>query len=208
MEDTEDTIEKEIYVVTHAWHTGFVVPAKEIQTRFPMLKKRFGSTPYLEFGWGDKAFYQAEEITTGITLSAIFWPTESVIHAVAVPEMPNEYFPNNEIEKLCLSDGEYSSLIKFISNSFHKNQDGNILELKSGIYGNSQFYKGVGDFHIFNTCNKWTAKGIKSAGMDISPIIKLTAGSIMNYIREHNQALISTSNGQTSAVLHNVVVCQ
>ena len=64
-----------------------------------------------------------------------------------------------------------------------------MLALKNGIYGNSQFYKGVGDYYLMNTCNKWTAKGLKSIGMDISPIFKLTADSIMTYIKGINQGL-------------------
>ena len=63
-----------------------------------------------------------------------------------------------------------------------------MVELESGIYGNSQFYKGVGDFYLMNTCNKWTAKGLKSAGMDISPTFKLTADSIMDYLKDYRQA--------------------
>jgi len=73
-------------------------------------------------------------------------------------------------------------LLSFIASSFYKNQKGEILETQGGIYGNSQFYKGVGYFSLMNTCNKWTAKGLKSAGMDIAPAFKLTAGSIMNYL--------------------------
>jgi len=179
--------EKEIYVVSHDWHTGFVVPAQQIQAQLPRLKERFGDTPYIEFGWGDKEFYQAEKATIGTTLSAIIWPTESVIHAVAVPEKANEYFLNSRVIKLCLSSAEYSSLISFISNSFHKNKKGEILELQSGIYGDSQFYKAVGNFSLINTCNKWTARGLQSAGMDISTTFKLTADSIMNYVAAHKQ---------------------
>ena len=51
--------------------------------------------------------------------------------------------------------------------------------MNHGIYGDSQFYKAKGEFHIFNTCNKWTAKGLESAGMNISTTFKLTASSIM-----------------------------
>ena len=64
----------------------------------------------------------------------------------------------------------------------------NLLKLQKGIYGDSQFYKGVGNFHLMNTCNKWTAKGLKSIGMGISPTFKLTAGSIMNYLAKLNSA--------------------
>ena len=178
-----------VYVVSHGWHTGFVIPAPEIQGVIPELEQRFGDTPYIEFGWGDKGFYQAKETTSGLTLRAIFWPTESVVHSVAVPQKVEEYFSNSEVAKLCLSDGELSALIGFISRSFFRDKSGNLLELQKGIYGDSQFYSGVGDFYLMNMCNRWTAKGLKSIGMDISPTLKLTAGSVMNYLTKANTAL-------------------
>lgn len=207
VEDRKVVGEK-IYVVSHGWHTGLVVPAKRIQDYLPKLKQRFGDATYLEFGWGDKDFYQAKEITIGLTLRAIFWPTESVVHAVSVPNDISGYFRNSQIEAICLGGSEYNSLINFISNSFYKKDEGEILELRHGIYGDSQFYKGVGDFYLMNTCNKWTAKGLKSAGLDISPIFKLTAGSIMNYIVAHNQALTITSSGQSTAPPRSAADCR
>ena len=166
---------EEIYIVSHGWHTGIVVPAQKIQNKLPKLRERFGDIPYIKFGWGDKNYYQAKEKTTGLTINAILWPTESVIHAVAVPQKADNYFANSVVETLCLGGREYSSLLRFISDSFYKDEHGEIIELKGGVYGNSQFYKGVGNFYFMNTCNKWTAKGLKSAGMDISPTFKLTS---------------------------------
>ena len=188
-EKFEGSGQNEVYVVSHGWHTGFVIPAPEIQGVIPGLEKRFGDIPYIEFGWGDKGFYQAKETTSGLTLRAIFWPTESVVHSVAVPQKVEEYFSNSEVAKLCLSDGELSALIGFISRSFFRDKSGNLLELQKGIYGDSQFYSGVSDFYLVNTCNRWTAKGLKSIGMDISPTLKLTAGSVMNYLIKANIAL-------------------
>ena len=181
--------QEKIYIVSHGWHTGIVVSAKIIQNQLPELKERFGDIPFIEFGWGDKDYYQAKETSTGLTINAMLWPTESVIHAVAVPEKADKYFANSIVEILCLDGREYSSLLRFISESFYKDEYGKILELKGGIYGNSQFYKGEGNFYFMNTCNKWTAKGLKSAGMDISPTFKLTAGSVMEYVKEYRQAL-------------------
>ena len=188
-EEFEGSGQNEVYVVSHGWHTGFVIPASEIQGVIPELEQRFGDTPYIEFGWGDKGFYQAKETTLGLTLRAIFWPTESVVHSVSVPQEVEEYFSNSEVAKLCLSDGELSALIAFISRSFFRDKSGNLLELQKGIYGDSKFYSGVGDFYLMNTCNRWTAKGLKSIGMDISPTLKLTAGSVMNYLTKANTAL-------------------
>ena len=191
--------QEEIYIVNHGWHTGIVVPAKGIQNQLPMLRERFGEIPYLEFGWGDHDYYQAEEITTGLTLNAILWPTDSVIHAVAVPEKADKFFATSIVEPICLSGREYSSLLRFISESFYKDEHGELIELSAGIYGDSQFYKGVGDFYFMNTCNKWTAKGLKSAGMDISPTLKLTADSVMDYMKQYRQALTMDSTGHSKA---------
>ncbi len=169
-----------IFIVNHGWHTGIIIPASYIQSQSPALKTRFKETPYLEFGWGDQGFYQAEEITTGITINAILWPTETVVHVVALPEDVNNYFSN--VESLCITRSEYNTLTSFLLKSFAIDDDGNVIQMAKGIYGNSQFYKGTGSYHLFNTCNKWTAKGLKSAGYDISPSTKLTAESIIRYL--------------------------
>ena len=190
----------EIYITRHGWHTGFVIPASTIQSLLPQLRDRFPDTPYMEFGWGDKSYYQAEEVTSGLTMRAIFWPTDSVMHAVAVPEKPEIYFADDEAEALCLDNKQYSLLIGFIEHSFYKDSDGTIVKLKDGSYGDSQFYKGEGDYFLMNTCNTWTAKGLKSAGLSISPAFKVTAGSIMGYLAKHNKALAGNSCGAANAI--------
>jgi uncharacterized protein (TIGR02117 family) len=172
----------EVYVVKQGWHTGFVVPATAIQQALPGLKQRFGSAPYIEFGWGDEAFYQSEEETVGITLRAIFLPTDTVMHVVAVPMRVDKYFQHSDMQKLCLDDAGYAALIAYISNGFYRDHAGNIQPLNQGLYGDSQFYQGVGRFHIMNTCNTWTAKGLKSAGIDISTTFNPTASSIMSHL--------------------------
>ena len=126
-------------------------------------------------------------------MRAIFWPTESVVHAVAVPINAVDYFPNSEIESFCLGDRELSSLISFITSSFYRNSSGEVQATKKGIYGDSQFYQGVGNFYLMNTCNSWTAKGLKSAGMNSSPTFKLTAGSVMNYLAVRRKELLIDS---------------
>ena len=176
-----------IYVVSHDWHTGFVIPSNEIQHLLPALEKRFGNTDLLEFGWGDKGFYQSRDITTRLIFSAIFWPTEAVVHVVAVSGNSHRFFAGSEIEPVYLGDKEYDSLLRYISNSFRRNERGEIITLEKGLYGDSQFYAGEGDYFLMNTCNKWTAKGLKSAGINIGTIFTLTADSVMDYLKTQNK---------------------
>lgn len=182
-QDQSSVRPNKIFVLSHGWHTGLILSADQMNHDLPMLKKRFGDTLYYEFGWGDKGFYQAKKITTGLTLQAMFWSTGAVVHVVSVENSPYDYFPGSEITEICLGNSEFASLKKFISDSFYHDGHGNIVALTLGIYGDSQFYEGEGKYHIFNTCNKWTAKALKSAGMEIPYTFKLTAGSVMNYLK-------------------------
>lgn len=196
-----------VFVVEHEWHTGFVIPAKDIQQRLPALKSRFGPTPHLEFGWGDKGFYQAQEITSGLTLQAIFWPTESVMHVVAVPRHPAQYF-NANIETVCLDGNGYARLLKFIENSFLRGKTGGLVAQKTGLYGDSQFYTAVGDYYLMNTCNKWTAKGLRSAGLDLSTTFKLTSGSIMDYLEDYREDYHQVNSEQINNYPSSHPVCE
>lgn len=174
-----------IYTVSHGWHTGLVVPASKLNQSLPDLARRFGHPAFYELGWGDKGFYQAKEITTELTLQAMFWATGAIIHVVAVPRSPFESFPHSKISGACVSKEELDSLMIFLSNSFIRDESGHIIPLARGIYGDAQFYDGTGRYYLFNTCNKWTAKGLSSAGYDIWPTFKLTADSIMNYLADN-----------------------
>lgn len=188
-----------VYIVSHGWHTGFVIQANTVVQAIPGLKDRFADADYIEFGWGDEGFYRAREITSALTLKAIFWSTDSIMHTVAVPEKVEHYFTNSELESLCMNDAELFSLISFIQASFQRDDNGGILALGRGIYGDSQFYKGAGNYYLLNTCNKWTAKGLKSAGMDINPGFKLTSDSIMDYVRAFKKQLALTPTQSSNA---------
>jgi uncharacterized protein (TIGR02117 family) len=178
-----------IYVVSHGWHAGLVVPSDRIEAAIPDLKRRFGDRPaFYEIGWGDKGFYQAPEITSGLTLQALFWSTGAVLHVVALPADPREYFPGSKVSETCLTESEAGALNTFIASSFARREDaGQVVRLARGIYGDSQFYDAVGRYYMINTCNKWTAKGLRSAGMDLLPDVKLTAGSVMRAVESHHK---------------------
>lgn len=172
--------DNKIYVINHGWHTGISLKASDINHVIPELSTRFPDSIYYEIGWGDTGFYQAKEITTGLTLRAMFWSSGSVLHVVGLKENPKDYFAKSEVKILnCDNDG-YEKILEFIKDSFQKDQDGYIIPEHHGIYGDSQFYTGVGRYQLFNTCNKWTAKALNSGGYHLDPTFKLTSSSVMS----------------------------
>jgi uncharacterized protein (TIGR02117 family) len=118
----------------------------------------------------------------------MFWSEGAVIHVVAVPDSALSYFAGEEIIDICLTNNELATLKTFLANSFQRDAAGHAISQSEGIYGNSQFYEGVGRYYLFNTCNKWTAKALRSAGLDIAPMLKLTSGSVMSYLSTHRKS--------------------
>ncbi|MDF3128890.1 TIGR02117 family protein [Kiritimatiellaeota bacterium B1221] len=168
-----------IYVHNHGRHTGISLPAEVVNPQFPELAIRFPDAGFYEIGWGDAGFYQAEKITSRMTLSAVFWPTETVLHVVGYREHPLRYFRSSENQDVYLSREGLEGMIQFISSSFARNTEGHLRPVREGIYGDSQFFRGVGKYYLFNTCNKWTAKALASGGVNIGVAWKITSGSVM-----------------------------
>lgn len=186
-QDAGTSQQHNIYVLSHGWHTGIVVNAEDLNKLIPSLSQRFAKAGKYEIGWGDQGFYQAKEITTGLTLRAVFWPTPTVIHVVGLYKAPALSFPKSEVEKLTLSHESYSNLLEFLKSSFFFDDNSEPVSLRKGIYGDSQFYRAVGTYYLFNTCNKWTAKGLASAGFDISTFFKLSSESVISYVKKQNR---------------------
>lgn len=168
-----------VHVLNHGWHTGILVNAADLNHILPALTNRFQGAAYYEMGWGDAGFYQAEQVTTRLTLQAMFHSSGSVIHLVAVRGDPWVEFSGSQWRSLQLSDAEHGGLLAYLRSSFQTNEAGGLLPQHPGIYGDSQFYTAAGRYHIFNTCNKWTAKALRSAGRPIRPALKLTSRSVM-----------------------------
>ena len=175
-------------------HTGIILPAKDMDEDLPFLTERFAKAEYYEVGWGEKDYYQARKKTADLEFKAMYWPTDTAIHIVAIRKPPAEHFPRAEIIEIQLSGNEYNSLRKFISDTFYRNHEGKVSLLQSGLYGDDQFYLANGEYTIFNTCNVWTAKALKSAGRNISPSSKLTANSVMASLRKEQRQMQNRYN--------------
>lgn len=172
------------YVASHGWHTALIVPAVHLNRQIPDLQSRFGTSAYYEIGWGDAEFYQAKKVTPGLTLHAAFCSAGTVVHISTVPISPYQSFPHSQISSVPLSQNQIANMGRFISSSMVHDENGKVIPLGEGIYGESQFYLGTGHYSINNTCNNWTAKGLRSAGLEISPWSKFSSKSVMHALEK------------------------
>ncbi|MGB6019766.1 MAG: DUF2459 domain-containing protein [Sulfurimonadaceae bacterium] len=182
--DPDRSDNKTVYIVNnYGGHTGIVLPRKDADPYMHSFND-FKSARYLEIGWGDAAYYQAKEITLWLSIRAAFWPTDSVLHVVALQTDPLEHFYNREVVALELSKTGFIRLVEFIDNSFALDEKREIIRLGSGLYGRSRFYRAEGTFYLFNNCNDWSADAIRSSGFPISTFYVLTAGNVMYQLKQ------------------------
>ena len=107
-----------IYVVNHGWHTGIIIPAEHLSESLRFVKEDLGRGKFYEFGWGDKGFYQSDEITAWLAIKAIFWSTPSVMHVVKFHSSPSDYFRSSDVAKIFISMDRLEALGESIAKSF------------------------------------------------------------------------------------------
>jgi uncharacterized protein (TIGR02117 family) len=179
----------DVFVVGHGWHAGIVLPRAELPAGSWPILPEIPAGDWLEVGWGDRAFYVHPDPGLGIALRAVLWPTPSVLHLAGFSGPVAEYFPASRITRLSLSPAGFEALLQYLSASFARDPDGAPRALGPGLYGQSQFYASTEPYHLFRTCNVWTARALRTAGIPITPLLTITTDALFNSLAEHGQVL-------------------
>ncbi|MBN1863364.1 MAG: DUF2459 domain-containing protein [Victivallales bacterium] len=171
----------DVFVIVRDWHSGILLRRELLGDRLPDLSDFFPDKPMLEFGWGDNLFYRAEDTTTWLKMQAILWPTSTVV-IVSALDTPPPAGINDRVFRFELDESALQSLAEFLDSSFYRDESGKIVPIEPGHYPNSQFFAGQDSYHLFNTCNKWTAKAINSAGIKIPIAFTITAKDLLKHL--------------------------
>ncbi|MFQ5830981.1 MAG: DUF2459 domain-containing protein [Candidatus Methylomirabilia bacterium] len=179
---------KAIYVVSHGWHTGVVVRRQDIPDGIWPEHNDFADSEYVEVGWGDRDFYRAPEATSGLALKAVFWPTSSVLHIVGFDDPVGRALRGSDIIAINVSDRGHKELSTFIQDAYARDESGRAIPLGPGQHKNSRFYLASEKYYLLKTCNNWTARALRSAGVPITPLYAVTAGNVMYQVGKFGRA--------------------
>jgi len=183
-----------VSVVHHGYHTGIVVPTSEAATSGWGPVRDFPKAEYLEIGWGDRDFYMTPSPGLWLGVRALFWPTPSVLHAVAFVGPVDRRFPEAGVVELTLAPPGFSALLGAVQDS--GGTAGGPDEraywppaLAPGLYASSLFYAAWERFHLFRNCNVWVARVLAAADVPLRPGFALTADSLFAQLRPHGIVL-------------------
>jgi uncharacterized protein (TIGR02117 family) len=174
---------KPVYVINHGWHTGIAVRRADIPEGVWPEHRDIPASEYVEVGWGDRHFYVAPEGTLGLALKAVFWPTSSVLHVVGFDGPVEHFFRQREIVEALVSARGLQQLAAFIGDAYAKHDSGTTIVVGPGQYANSRFYVAREKYSLLNTCNVWTARALRAAGLPIIPLYAITAANVMDQAR-------------------------
>ncbi len=162
-----------VYVVQRGWHTGVVVNAADWPRR-----SSFADARYLEFGWGDAAYYQADEPTSGMALGSL-WPGPTVMEVVPLREIPASADHDYYAVTLHVTHAELEAIAASIDKSFIQplSATGKTYRVAAG---EARYYHARGKFHAFRMCNRWTSELLRLAGCAVRPGLMITAGQVMS----------------------------
>jgi uncharacterized protein (TIGR02117 family) len=162
----------EIFIISNGVHTEIGFPYKtnskylnEILQGDSILLK---GSEYVSFGMGQQEFYLTTpnwsdfKLQTGI--KAIF-PSTAIMH---VSYYKKRQPASEKLIYLNIRDVEMYKILNFIENSFKYDFKGNVIPicLDEKLY--FEYYESNLKYHLFNTCNNWTGKALKDAGIRTS----------------------------------------
>lgn len=157
-----------IYVQSNGIHTDICLPVETdiMDWKNFIPNKHYPNAEgyeYITLGWGDKGFFLDTptwgELKVSTALNAAFLPSPTAMHVAysCEPEL------NENRRAVRISKRNFKRLISFVKGSFRlKNKAVQLIEGK-GYTPNDNFYEANNSYHLFNTCNSWTNKALKTA---------------------------------------------
>ena len=158
----------EIFINTNGVHTNIILPAKTETFNWheylPIDKKY----EYIAFGWGDKEFYlntpSWDDLKLSTAFKAAFLPTKTIMQVYSYSNKPKE---SETVTKLKLNEEQFQKLNAYVVESFRRNDNNQLIEISPNAKYSfkEKFYLAKGSYSLFKTCNNWTNKGLKQAGI-------------------------------------------
>lgn len=183
--------EYKIYVSGDGFHTNLFIPVETnaFNWRNQLNLDQIANRPsqayrYLQFGWGDRIFYietpSWDQVQPTNALRALFyWQNESALFIKGHNAMPQL---NEQVKCLKLDRADYLALMQFIQDTFAKGDRAQPQRLANGQDGQSGFFAANGYYSIFNTCNSWTADGLRAANVN-TPLWAGLANPLMRQLK-------------------------
>lgn len=162
-----------VFVRTNGVHTWImmpkVTPLMDWRPYAPpehLRDPRYGAGDHVAIGYGNREFYLNTPTWSDLSLKTAFYAFfgngPSLLHV----EHDDRPRPNEWQRPIVLRPDEYRRLTAYIARRFRRDAGGRTIPVLGRGYGpNDMFYEANGGYSFVLTCNEWTGRALRAAGV-------------------------------------------
>jgi uncharacterized protein (TIGR02117 family) len=162
-----------IFILSNGIHTWIVMPKvnQDMDWRLyappgDLRDPRWGNADHVAIGYGNRDFYLNTptwgDLTVRRAFYAFFGGGPTLLHVIHV-DHPR---PDPDQRPIRISHDQYRRLAGFIQARFHLDAGGRPIPLIGRGYGPDDiFYEANGGYSFILTCNEWTGRALRQAGI-------------------------------------------
>jgi len=170
--DAATAPEVEAWVLSNGVHTDYVFPVRSatIDWRRVFAPADFRAPPpdaeFVAIGWGDREFYLNTptwaDLTASRAVGALLGGNRALLHV--------SYLRRAQLGRgayrLPLTQARYAQLVAYVRTALPA---GEAKPIAGRHYDDQDaFYEAEGGYNLFETCNTWTGRGLRRAGVTAS----------------------------------------
>ncbi|MES2442234.1 MAG: TIGR02117 family protein [Pseudomonadota bacterium] len=162
-----------VYVIDNGVHTDLVLPAQgweDLVRPGDLADPAQAAQSHVAFGWGNRDFYLNTPTWSQVNplrvVGALAGGGRTVLHVSHIPQ-PGA---GPHIRAVILRPDEFNRLTAHIRATFAPGPS------VHGYAANDAFYEAKGSYSAVNTCNQWTATGLRAAGVRMGAWTPFTFG--------------------------------
>jgi uncharacterized protein (TIGR02117 family) len=170
-----------VAVVQRDWHTDVCLRTEDVGAWPLALARGFDGATVLCFGFGERQFV-VERRHDPLTMIGALLPSRAAILMTVLRSTPEEAFGKENVIEAPVGDAGLDGLQRYLRDSIETDSTGNPQRLADGPYPGSLYFAATGTYDALHTCNTWTARALRSAGLT-SVADTVFAGRLMRETR-------------------------
>ncbi len=171
-----------IWLVSGSYHTGLVVPLDWLEAGGFHPPSMVKGAKWVNLSWGDRLAYEQKRwLTPWEVMTALIFPTDSVMEIIRVDFDPRWVFPDQELIRGTAPREAGAKLAAFFENC--RQGPGEAAEagmvLGDSTWGRGCLLTSPHTYGFPRLCNSWTAGALEACGYSFGPPGRVFAGSLM-----------------------------
>ncbi|NJK33866.1 MAG: DUF2459 domain-containing protein [Oscillatoriales cyanobacterium SM2_2_1] len=168
---------RRLYVIQQNLHTGLAWARTDDATESWINELLPEPMPYVEVGWGDRAYYFANDRSLWSIARLLVVPSPSALQIAGLPLSPRKFF-SDPVATIELSPVGFAAVQRFIRATLTTPPE----PLGAGKYGSSRFYAAAPAYVGWYNCNTWAAEALRHGGVPLCPHRMFFASQIRQHL--------------------------